>query len=184
MTSNDTSKSTIFYPGKGSAVYNYLIADKEQKKKTLKKWMRLNKYLTIPFYRVGFLPLLGAGFIFLLLFTKGRKTGKVRITPLEYQKINGTIHIFASRGDKANWLMNLKANPEDVKIRVGFKKYKVKTEIIEMEKRKDIFHWYVSKHPMAAKALMGWDKKEDDPEKTDFSFLAEKIVVVKLYTQQ
>lgn len=184
MTSEDTSKSKTFYPRKGSAVGNLLVADKEQQKKSLKKWKRVNIYFVIPFYRVGLLPLLGAGFIFLLLFTKGRKTGKVRITPLEYQKINGIIHIFASRGDKANWLMNLKANLEDVKIRVGFKKYKIKPEIIDIEERKSVFYWYVSKHPMVAKALMGWDKKEDDPEKTDFSFLAEKIVVVKLYTRK
>ena len=183
MTSKDINKSATFYPRKGSAVGNLLMADKEQQKKSLKKWMRVNKYFMIPFYRVGLLPLLGAGFIFLLLFTKGRKTGKVRITPLEYQKINGIIHIFASRGDKANWLMNLNADSEDVKIRIGFKKYKVKPEIINIEERKSVFHWYVSKHPIAAKALMGWNKKEDDPEKTDFSFLAEKIVVVKLYPQ-
>ncbi len=181
MTSEDTSKSTTFYPRKGSAEYNFLIADKEQQKKTLKKWKCVNKYFTVPFYRVGFLPLLGAGFIFLLLFTKGRKTGQIRISPLEYHKINGIIHIFAGRGDKANWLMNLKANPEDVKIRINFKKYDVKPEIIDIEERKGVFHWYVSKHPMAAKALMGWDKKKDDPEKTDLSFLAENIVVIRLY---
>lgn len=184
MVEKKEENPPIFYPRPKSAEYSFLMTEKEKQQSTLKTWKRANKFFTIPLYRLGLLPLLGFGFLFLLLFTKGRKTGKQRITPLEYHKINGTVHIFAGRGEKADWYKNLVANPNDVKIRRGFLKYKVQIEILSVEERKSIFHWYVTKHPLAAKELFGWDRKKDDPEHVDFSFLAEKIPVIKLKKQK
>ncbi|MHA1302487.1 MAG: nitroreductase/quinone reductase family protein [Candidatus Heimdallarchaeaceae archaeon] len=182
--SEEQKSDNVFRPRPGSAEYKFLLGDEEEQKRIIKEFQRINKYFTIPLYRIGLLPLFGFGFLFLLLYTKGRKTGKVRITPLEYHKIDGVIHIFAGRGEKAHWLRNMKSHPEDIKIRIGFRKYPVRFEILPIEERKKVFHWYVIKHPKAAKGLMGWDPKRDDPNKTDFSFLAEKIVVIRLYKKE
>ncbi|MHA1686899.1 MAG: nitroreductase family deazaflavin-dependent oxidoreductase [Candidatus Heimdallarchaeaceae archaeon] len=181
----EEKKKIMFYPRPGSAEYNFLMADKEARERSLKRWKAMNKYLVIPLYRIGILPLFGFSFIFLLLFTKGRKTGKRRITPLEYHRIDGVIHIFASRGERTHWLKNIRANPEEVKIRIGYRKFEVKPEIVEdIEERKKILEWYIRKYPQAAKMLMGWDPRTDKLENTDLTFLAENIVPVRLYKKK
>ncbi len=117
-----------------------------------------------------------------LLYTKGRKTGRKRISPLEYHRIDGVIHIFSGRGEKSHWLGNLKANPDDVKIKVGFRGYDVRPEIIKSKaKRDEIFRWYVKKHPRAAKMLIGWKPGRDVPETADFSLITKFIPVIKLH---
>ena len=61
-------------PREGSFIYD-VIHDSE-KKKALNRFKFINNYLVTPLYRIGILPLLGFGRIFLLLITIGRKTGK------------------------------------------------------------------------------------------------------------
>jgi len=169
-------------PRPGSVEYNFLLADGETRKRSLKRWKMVNRYFTVPLYRTYILPLFGFGRIFLLLYTRGIKTGKTRISPLEYHRIGGVIHVFSGRGEKAHWIINMKACPEEVKIKVGFRKYAVRLEIVEnTAKKEDIFKWYVKKHPRAAKMLFGWEPKKDDPETTDFSRVAEFIVIVRLH---
>ncbi|MCG3221394.1 MAG: nitroreductase family deazaflavin-dependent oxidoreductase [Candidatus Heimdallarchaeota archaeon] len=182
---NERKTSIDDFPRSGSAVYGFLFAEKEEKKKTLKQWKRLNKYFTIPLYRSGILPLFGGGKIFLLLFTKGRKTGKQRITPIEYRSKDDIIHVVSARGKPAHWFKNLVAHPEQAKIKVGFKKYAVNFEIIQtIEEKNALFKWYVTRFPKAAKMLFGWNSKKDIVEKADFTTFSELVEVVKFLPKQ
>ena len=90
-------------PRPGTVVYDLVYGTTKQQKKAIKKFHFVNTYCVIPFYRIGLLPLLGFSRIFLLLITIGRKTGKKRITPLEYHRIKDIIHIISARGDRADW---------------------------------------------------------------------------------
>ncbi|MFX0050127.1 MAG: nitroreductase family deazaflavin-dependent oxidoreductase [Candidatus Hermodarchaeota archaeon] len=117
-------------PRPGSMLYTLISSDPNKIQKSLKKWKLMNKFLTLPLYKIGLLPLLGFGRIFLILTTIGRKTGKKRKTPLEYRRFDGIPHIFAARGKKADWFQNLKANPKEVWIRIGFRTSLVKAEIL------------------------------------------------------
>jgi deazaflavin-dependent oxidoreductase (nitroreductase family) len=54
----------------------------------------------------------------MLLETTGRKSGLPRITPLQYDEIDGVIYVGSARGVKADWFQNLVANPK-VKMRLG-----------------------------------------------------------------
>ena len=181
MSSEETMAASP-YPRPGSAEYKLLFGNKEEEKRTLKQWQRLNKFFSIPLYRLGFLPLFGMSKIFLLLFTTGRKTGKQRITPLEYRKRNGIIHVVAGRGKKAHWLKNLQANPDAVKIRVGFRKYKASFNIFKtIEEKNELLVWYVTKYPKAAKYLFGWDPKKDDPKTADFTSFSKLIEIIQFY---
>lgn len=101
MTGIDEDEAQKTYPRAGSAMYNLMKVDREKQKKTLGKWKLLNKYFTVPLYKIGVLPMLGFGRIFILLTTIGRKLGKERTTPLEYHKIDGEIHIFSGRGERS-----------------------------------------------------------------------------------
>ncbi len=171
----------FFLPQPGSVEYTIFCADKAKQKKLVKTLKNINRFIVVPLYRIGILPLFGAGFIFLLLFTVGRKTGKKRITPLEYRKIDGFINIFASRGSKTNWLKNIKANPDKVKVRIGFRKFDVRPEVLSVEERKEVFEKYVQKYPKAVKELIGWDNNKHNLNNTDLTKIAELIPIVRLH---
>lgn len=66
----------------------------------------------------------------LLLTTRGRKTGKERVTPLLYIPDSDNFVLIASNGGVANhpaWYLNMQANPE-VEVEVGGRKLRVRAE--------------------------------------------------------
>ena len=91
-------------PRPGSPLYNLNHTDENKRKKTLRRWRIINKYLVLPLYRLRIFPLFGFGRIFLILTTKGRVTGKKRKTPLEYHRIDQVITVFSSRGEETGWI--------------------------------------------------------------------------------
>ncbi len=99
-------------PRKGSVMYDFMIETPHNQKKAVKKFKLMNKYLVVPLYRLNILPLFFIGRIVVLLYTKGRKSGKKRITPVEYRKYNDKLLLFSSRGKKGDWYRNIIANPE------------------------------------------------------------------------
>ena len=179
---NDTEINDGKLPRPGSVMFNFHFKDEKDRKKILKRWQKMNKYLMIPLYRVKFLPLLGFGKIFLVLKTKGWKTGKVRRTPLEYRRYNDAITIFASRGEDSTWVKNMRANPEEVSVTYGFHHFKPRIEYMEDNNQKlTIMKWYVRSFGKAAKMLFGWDPINDDPEIVDFTKLINLITIILLH---
>jgi len=169
-------------PRPGSVEYKFLFGTDEEKHRILRNWKRMNKFFTIPFYKIGIIPLTPLRKVFLLLYTKGRKTGKLRITPLEYRRKDGIIHVVAGRGKKAHWFRNLIAHPDSVKIKVGFRKFEAKYEILEnVSDKVELLQWYVRKFPLDAKFLFGWNPKSDDPEETDLTYFANLIEIIQFH---
>jgi deazaflavin-dependent oxidoreductase (nitroreductase family) len=80
-------------------------------------WRRMKNIQKIHrlLYAVGLGPLVGK--IILLLITTGRKSGLKRVTPLQYEEIEGTYYLGAARGLKADWVRNILADPR-VEVRV------------------------------------------------------------------
>ncbi len=72
--------------------------------------IKLIRYPPQIFYALGLGPLLG-NFV-LLLTTIGRSSGKQRVTPLQYEKIDGKIYLGSSFGKKADWVKNILKNPQ------------------------------------------------------------------------
>ena len=82
-----------------------------------------------------------AGLQVLLLTTTGRKTGQTRITPLGYFKQDGNFVIIASNSgadQNPSWFYNLKSNPQ-VTIQIGNKHLAAKAEVVDAEKRKQLW---------------------------------------------
>ena len=50
--------SPIPFPRPGSAEYDFLLESDTKKKKMLKRWKNINKFITIPLYRANIIPLL------------------------------------------------------------------------------------------------------------------------------
>ena len=173
--------STSRLPRPDTIVYDLIYGNVEQQKKTINKFKFVNTYFMNPLYRIGLLPLLGLSRIFLLLTTIGRKTGKTHITPLEYHRINDVIHIFSGRGDKSDWFKNLRRNPDKVFVKLGFRSFKSRVDIIDDSKEKlEVIKWYVITHPTAARQLFGWNRKADDPESRILDPVVDFISIIKL----
>ena len=66
----------------------------------------LNPYLEGRF-RSGGKP----GQFVLLLTTKGRKTGRDHITPLQYELVDNAYFVASARGPDADWYQNILVNP-------------------------------------------------------------------------
>jgi len=73
----------------------------------------LNRYFMIPIHRAGLGAWLGSpiGGCMLLLRVRGRKSGIVRETPLNYLVADGSVWIVAGFGPKTEWYRNLVADP-------------------------------------------------------------------------
>ena len=96
---------------------------------------RLSKYLwrlmRIPpriAYAIGLGPLIGRHV--LLLTTTGRKSGVPRVTPLQYEEIDGIFYVGSARGDKSDWYRNILADPK-VEVRVKSRRFVGLAEAIE-----------------------------------------------------
>jgi len=73
----------------------------------------LNRYFMIPIHRAGLGAWLGSplGGCMLLLRVRGRKSGIVRETPLNYLVADGSVWIIAGFGPATEWYRNLLADP-------------------------------------------------------------------------
>lgn len=103
-------------------------------------------------YAIGLGPLIGR--IILLLTTTGRKSGKKRVTPLQYEKIGAEYYLGAARGLKADWVRNIQADPQ-VEVRVGAKHFIGTAEVIDDPvKFADFMEVRLERHPRMVGFIM------------------------------
>lgn len=72
-----------------------------------------NKVLMVPLFRLGLGPFVGnpiTGYI-MVLKTLGRKTGRVRFTPVNYAIFDGNVYCMAGFGRVSDWYLNIQAQP-------------------------------------------------------------------------
>ena len=141
--------------------------------------MSMNKYVVV-LYRMGVLPLFGAGKTTMLLTTRGRKSGKLRRFPVGYFRIAGQIHLLSGWGKGANWYKNIRAKPEEVWLQVGFRHFAVRADILEdpVEIRRTI-ETLIAESPADAQRLFGLEPQNDRMETADFSPMTEQVLFVK-----
>jgi len=73
----------------------------------------LNKFFMVPMFRLGFGPFFGnplSGYI-MVLKTSGRKTGKVRYSPVNYAIVEGKVYCVSGFRRHSDWYANLRSNP-------------------------------------------------------------------------
>ena len=109
----------------------------------MNQWMVRN-------YRRGF----GPTGIVLLLTTIGRKSGLPRVTPLQYEEIDGVYYVGSARGPNADWFRNLQANPQ-VKVEIKGRRFEGVAEAITDPVRiADFFEMRLKRHPVMIGLLM------------------------------
>ncbi|HSB01907.1 MAG TPA: nitroreductase/quinone reductase family protein [Anaerolineales bacterium] len=177
-TLSQDSPSARVFP-RPDTVLAQVIGDPAYRKSFHQRLQSSNRFV-VALYRVGLLPLLGAGKTTMLLITRGRKTNRLRRFPVGYFRIGGHIHLLSGWGRASNWYKNLRANPAAVWLQIGFRTLPVQAHIIEdpAEVRRTL-ECLIIESPDSAQRLFGWDPKSDRLDRADFSLIIEKVLIVK-----
>ena len=90
----------------------------------------------------------------LLLTTTGRKTDRSRITPLQFEHVNGIYYVASARGVNADWYRNILVNPE-VQVEIVGEQFTAKAEAITDPARiADFLEIRLERHPRMIKAML------------------------------
>jgi deazaflavin-dependent oxidoreductase (nitroreductase family) len=167
------------FPLPGTTYYN-MFYNPEAKKKFYNSFRFANK-LFAPLYKMRLLPLIGFGKLIIVLTTRGRKSGKLRDTPIGYFLYDGAIHVISGWGKEANWYKNILAHPDDVYLQLGFRRFHARATLVEdRETLQQMMKWLVKHHTSGPEGkAMGWDPKRDDPETADFSGMFQMMIIVR-----
>ena len=166
------------FPKPGTSIARILYDDGF--KRTFGGKLKSYNPIIVFFYRLGLLPLFGASRSWMILTTRGCKSGKTRRTPIGYFPVGGVVHIFSAWGRSSGWYRNLIANPGDVQIQIGLRNRKVRPEVLQDPAEIwQTLQQFMSESPKAATYLFGWDPLTDRMDAADFSEVIQKVVFVR-----
>lgn len=117
-------------------------------------WQRMKNIQQVHrlLYAIGLGPIVGQ--IILLLTTTGRITGKQRVTPLQYEEIDGAYYLGAARGLHGDWVRNIQSNPK-VEIRVKSRHFHGCAEVVTDAARiADFLEVRLERHPFMLGMMM------------------------------
>jgi deazaflavin-dependent oxidoreductase (nitroreductase family) len=117
-------------------------------------WRRMKNVQKIHrvLYAIGLGPLIGR--IILLLTTIGRRSGEKRVTPLQYEEIEGRYYLGSARGIQADWVRNIQADPH-VEVRVKSCRFAGQAEVVTDPARiADFLEVRLDRHPRMIGLLM------------------------------
>lgn len=133
-------------------------------------------------YRLGFGKIYGR--MVLLLNTRGRRTGKLRTTPLQYERIGEDYYVGAARGMKSDWLRNIQSDPK-VKVTAGAEQFHAMAEVIQdQEMIADFLALRLAKHPRFVGTIMRMEGYPSNPDRDDLITYANSRVMVILHPEQ
>lgn len=121
----------------------------------------------------------GPARMILLLTTTGRKSGLPRLTPLQYEDIDGAYYVASARGAKADWFRNLQANPQ-VEIEVqGQRLAGIAEPITDAAQIADFLELRKERHPWFIGLLVHFEGLPLRYSRADLErFAAEKTLVI------
>jgi len=92
--------------------------------------------------------------VVLLLTTIGRKSGQPRVTPLQYEELDGVIYVAAARGQHADWFRNAQAHPR-VKVQIADRVFEGQAEAVVAPGRiADFLELRIKRHPFMMRLLL------------------------------
>ena len=117
-----------------------------------KRFYKLTKFPPQIAYALGLGPIIGRKV--LLLTTTGRKSGLPRVTPLQYEEIDGCYYLGSAMGTDADWYKNIEANPK-VAVRVGRKKFQgVAETTTDLTRVADFLEERLARNPRMVGAIL------------------------------
>ncbi len=140
------------------------------------------KFLRVvpPFaYAIGLGPLIGR--FLLLLTTIGRKSGRLRVTPLTYEEREGEFLIASARGSAADWLHNIQVNP-NVQVRVGRRQFAARAELVtDAGKIADYLVRQLIQNPGIFGRIMKMEGLSRSPSRAELESVASRRPMVMLH---
>jgi len=90
----------------------------------------------------------------LLLTTTGRKSGLLRVIPLQYEEVSGAYYIASARGQGADWFKNILANPQ-VHVQIRDREFDALAEpVTDPARIADFIELRLSRHPLMIRLIM------------------------------
>ena len=116
----------------------------------------------------------------LVLTTVGRKSGQPRLTPLQYEELDGIYYVASARGDGADWYRNLMACPR-VEVQVGGKHFSSTAEpMTEPDQIADFLQLRLERHPHFMGTMLRLEGLPAKYTRADLEKFAERLAIVKL----
>ncbi len=138
---------------------------------------RLNRVPQL-LYALGFGPLIGS--FVLLLKTTGRKSGKARVVPLQYEEEDGVVYLGSARGPEADWFRNILVNP-GVELRIGSRRYRGTAEAITDAGRiADFLELRMKRRPRMMRTLLRLEGLSGEPCRAELEALGERTAAVAI----
>jgi deazaflavin-dependent oxidoreductase (nitroreductase family) len=132
--------------------------------------------LIIRLYNLGLAPLLGR--LILLLTTTGRKSGLPRVTPLQYELIDGQFYIGSARGTKADWFRNILADPH-VRVRLKSREFAgIAEPITDFTLVADFLELRLRRHPRMVGMILKSDGLPSKPTRSQLEEYARGLAMV------
>ncbi len=127
-------------------------------------------------YRIGLGPVIGK--LILLLITTGRTTGLPRVTPLQYEEIDGAIYLGSSRGAESDWFKNAKAHPR-VHMRVGSREFEgIAEPVTDPSRIADFIQYRLQRHPRMMGAMLAADGLPRNPNRDELERYVSKLAML------
>jgi deazaflavin-dependent oxidoreductase (nitroreductase family) len=127
-------------------------------------------------YALGLGPLIGR--IILLLTTTGRKTGKPRVTPLQYEMIDGKVYLGASLGVKTDWYRNILADPK-VTLRIGARRVTGRAATVtDAGAIADFLEVRLRRHPRMVGMMLRMEGMRTPPSREELEAYARQLTQV------
>ena len=120
------------------------------------------------------------GRLVLLQTTEGRRTGKPRVTPLQYEKVNGSLVVGSVQGAKADWVRNVVSNPR-VEVRVGSSRFSGVAEVsVEPGGIADFLELRLQRHPRMVGGIMRVRGVPRHPDRSQLEEYASHLALVTI----
>ena len=139
------------------------------------RWMRPFNHRMVRKYNASF----RASDIMLLLTTIGRKSGRPRITPLQFEELDGAYYVGSARGIEADWFRNIRADP-NVEVQIQDHCFRAIAEpVTDPVRIADFFESRLKRYPRMMKVLMRIEGLPANHTRMDLeAFAAGKAMVV------
>jgi deazaflavin-dependent oxidoreductase (nitroreductase family) len=140
--------------------------------------LRLMKLPPRVAYAFGLGPIIGG--LVLLLTTTGRRSGLMRVTPLQYEEVEDVIYIGSMRGERADWFRNIVADPH-VQVRVKNRRFHGLAESITDPARiADFLALRLERHPRMIGAMLRAEGLPPSPDRSHLERYAANRAMVAI----
>jgi len=127
-------------------------------------------------YAIGLGPVVGR--VILLLTTTGRKSELPRVTPLQYEEVDGAIYVASARGTKADWFRNILVNPR-VHVRVKSRQLiGIAEPVTDPARIADFLELRLRRHPKMIGVILESEGLSPKPTHAELEQYATKLAMV------